>query len=68
MGLIGSQEGTSGSRMVPYGSVYQPYINTGQSSDPSGPIGACRVISGSDGFPSDPCFGTTRPDVARRIA
>ena len=57
-GLIGqvwSRQGTSGSRMVPYGSVYQLYINTGQSSDPSGPVGACRVILvGSDGFPLEP--------------
>ena len=37
--------------MVPHGSVYQSYTNAGQSSDRSGPVGACRVIlSGSDGF------------------
>ena len=32
----------------------QSYTDMGQSSDPSGPVGACRDISGSDGFPSEP--------------
>ena len=68
MGPVGSQEDTSGSRMVPSGSVYQSYTDTGQSSDPSGLVGSRRAISGSDGFPAEPCFGTTRPDGARRIA
>ena len=54
LGPVGSQVGTSGPRMVPYGSVYQSYTDTGQSSDPSDPVGACRVISGSDGCPSEP--------------
>ena len=43
MGPVGSQEGTSGSRMVPYRSVYQSYTNTGQSSDPSGLVGSRRA-------------------------
>ena len=32
--------------MVPYGSVHQSYINTGQSSDPSGLVGSYRVPTG----------------------
>ena len=32
LGPIGSQEGTSGYRMVLYGSVYQSYTDTGQSA------------------------------------
>ena len=68
LGLVWSRQGTSGSHMVPYGSVYQSYPDTGQSSDPSGPVGSRRAISGSDGFLSEPCFGTTGPDRARRIA
>ena len=68
LGLVGSQEGTSGSLMVPYESICQSYTDTGQSSDPSGLVRSCRAISGSDGFPSEPCFGTTGPDKARRIA
>ena len=67
-GLGWVPQGTSGSRMVPYRSVYQSYTNTGQSSDPSGLVGSCRAISGSDGFPSEPCFGTTGPFGARRVA
>ena len=51
---VKSHRGTSGSRMGPYGSVYESYTNTDQSSDPSDPLGARRVISGSDGFPSEP--------------
>ena len=39
-GLVVIRWGSSGSRMVPYGSVYQSYINTEQSSDPSGLVGA----------------------------
>ena len=58
----------SGSRMVPNRSVYQSYTDTGQSSDLAGLVGSLRAISGSDGFPSEPCFGTTGPDMARRIA
>ena len=54
--------------MVPYGSVYQSYTDTGQSSDPSGLVGSRRAISGSDGVPSEPCFGTMGPDKARRVA
>ena len=46
LGPIGSFQGTLGSRMVPYGSVYQSYIDMGQSSDP----GARRVPSGHIGF------------------
>ena len=68
MGPVGSQEGTSGYPMVPYGSVHQSYTDTGQSSDPSGLVGSCRAISGSDGFPSELCFGTTGPVGARRVA
>ena len=68
VGPVRSRRGTSGFRMVPYGSVYQSYTDTGQSSDPSGLVGSRRAISGSDGFPSEPCFGTTGPDGARRIA
>ena len=63
-----ARRGSSGSHMVPYGSVYQSYTDTGQSSDPSGLVGSRRAISGSDRFPSEPCFGTTGPDRARRIA
>ena len=47
MGPVGSQEGTSGSRMVPYGSVYESYIDTGQSSHPSGLVGG---LAGHIGF------------------
>ena len=68
LGPVGSRQGTSGSRMVPYRSVYRLYTDTGQSSDPSGLVGSLRAVSGSDGFPSEPCFGTTGPDEARRIA
>ena len=68
MGWVGSRQGTSGSRMVPYRSTHLSYTDTGQSSDPSGLVGSRRVISGSDGFPSEPCFGMTGPDGARRIA
>ena len=57
-----------GHSRVPYGSVYQSYTDMGQSSDPSGLVGSRRAMSGSDGFPSEPCFGTTGPDGARRIA
>ena len=46
---VGSQESTSGSHMVPYGSKL--YTDTGQSSDPSGLVGSHRAISGSDWFP-----------------
>ena len=67
-GHVVTRRGSSGSRMVPYGSVYQSYINTGHSSDPSGLVGSHRAISGSDGFPSKPCLGTTGPDGARWIA
>ena len=49
-------------------SVYQSYTDTGQSSDPPGLVGSLQAMSGSDGFPSEPCFGTTGPEVARRIA
>ena len=30
--------------------------------------GSCRAILGSDGFPSESCFGTTGPNGARQIA
>ena len=68
MGWVGSRQDTSGSRMVPYRSVYQSYTDTGQSSDPSGLVGSLRAISGSDGFPSEHCFGTTGPEGGRRVA
>ena len=64
LGPIRSQEGTSGSRMGT--SVVPGY--TGQWSDPSGLVGSRRAISSSDGFPSEPCFGTTGPDGCREIA
>ena len=53
MGPVGSQEDTSGFRMVPYRSENQSYTNTGQSSDPSRCVGTSRAISGSDGFASE---------------
>ena len=56
MGWVGSRWVLSGSRMIPYRSVYQSYTDTGQSSDPSGLVGSCRAISGFDGFPSEHCF------------
>ena len=68
MGLVGSRWVPSGHVRVPYGSVYQSYTKTGQSSDPWGLVGSRRSESVSDGFPSEPCFGTTGPDMARRIA
>ena len=74
MGWVGSRWVPSGYvrvSMVPYrsGSVYQPYTDMRQSRDPSGLVGSCWDISGSDGFPSEPCFGTTGPgDRARRVA
>ena len=43
MGPVGCQEGMSGSRMGPYGSVYQSYTDTEQSSDPSGLVGSRRA-------------------------
>ena len=36
--------------MVPNGSVYQSYTNTGQSSDPSGLVGSLRAKSVPTGF------------------
>ena len=68
MGWVGSRWVLSGSRMVPYRSVYQSYTDTGQSSDPPGLVGSLQAISASDGFPSEPCFGTMGPVGARRIA
>ena len=61
LGPVGSQDSTSGSRMFPYGSVYQSYTgfvyqsytDTEQLSDPSGLVGSCRARSGSDGSPSE---------------
>ncbi len=50
------------------GSVSQSYTAAGQSSNPPRPIAPCRAISGPDGFLSEPYFGTTGPDAARRIA
>ena len=67
-GLVVIRWVSSGHVRVPYGSVCQSYTDTGQSSHPSGLVGSRRAISGSDGFPSEPCFGTTGPDGARRIA
>ena len=46
LGLAGSCQGTSGSHMVPYGSVYPSYTNTGQLSDLSRPVGPYRVPTG----------------------
>ena len=70
MGWVGSRQGTSGShiwsRIGPY--ISRSYTDTGQSSDPSGLVGSLRAISGSDGFPSETCFGTSGPVGARRIA
>ena len=45
-GLVVIRRGSSGSRMVPYGSVYQSYTDTGQSSDPSGLVRSCQGPSG----------------------
>ena len=68
MGLLGSRWVPSGHVRVLYGSVYQSNTNTGQSSDTCGLVGSRRAKSVSDGFPSEPCFGTMGPDKARRIA
>ena len=68
MGWVGSRWVLSGSRMVPYRSVYQSYTDMGQSSDPPELVGSLQAMSGSDGFPSEPCFGTTGPVGVRRIA
>ena len=38
--------GPVGTPWVPYGSVHQLCTNTGQSSDPSSPVGSCRAKSG----------------------
>ena len=56
LGPDGAPEGLWGRRGVPYGSVHQSCTNTGQSSDPSGPV---VPKQGSDGKPSE-------PDMARR--
>ena len=40
--------------MILYGSVYQSYSYTGQSSDPSGLVGSHWAKSVSDKFPSEP--------------
>ena len=53
VGPVGFRQGMSGSRMVPYRSVYQSYTDTGQLSDPSGLVASRRAMSGSDGFPSE---------------
>ena len=66
LGPVRVRQGPVWSRIGPY--IMQSYSDTGQSSDPSGLVGSRRAISGSDGFPSEPCFGTTGPVGARRIA
>ena len=74
--LAGS--GFDGLGWVPSGRVRLPKVHMGpyikrtlmrgiQSSDPSRPVRSCRAISVSDGFPSEPSFGTTGPDGARGV-
>ena len=38
--------GPGGPMMVLYGSLHESCTNTGQSSDPSSPVGSCRAKSG----------------------
>ena len=45
-GLVGSQQAPRGRRGAPYGFVHQLCTNTGQSSDPSSPIGSCCAKAG----------------------
>ena len=61
LGHIGFRQGTSGSRMG-------PYISRTSIWDSRATVGACWAISGSDGFPWEPCFwydGTRRVSTDR---
>ena len=71
-GSVGSRRGpggpsTWGLRRVPYGSVHQSCINTGQSSDPSSPVGARRAKTGFRRKPVGTRYGPTGPDEPRGI-
>ena len=52
-GPDGPPEGPWGRRGVPRGSVHQSCTDTGQSSDPSSPMGPVVPKQGSDGNPSE---------------
>ena len=46
MGPVGSHQGTSWSRMVPYWCTIDVRTHTGHSGVPTGPLGACRDPTG----------------------
>lgn len=58
------------SHQGPYGPIWmcismtESYTDTGQSSDISRLVSFRRTKSGSNGFPSESCFGTMGPDGA----
>ena len=61
LGPNGALEGPWGRRRVPYGSVHQSCTNTGQSSDPSSPVGS-RDKSGFRQKAVGTRYGPTGPD------
>ena len=66
-GPDGAPEGPWGRRGVPYGSVHQSCTDTGQSSDPSSPVGSRRAKTGFRRKPVGTRYGPTGPDEPRRI-
>ena len=69
MGYVGSRWVPRGQVRVPYGPVWvrKSYTDAGPGDSRVIRRGS-RAISGSDGFPSEPCFGTTGTNKARRVA
>ncbi len=63
----GPSEGPWGCRRVPYGSVHQSCTDTGQSSDPSSPVGCRRAKTWFRWKPVGNRYGLRGPDGPRRI-
>ena len=65
LGPVGARQGPGWSHIGPY--ISRTLIRDSRviRRGSSGSIGPCRD---SDGFPSEPCFGTTSCDGARQIA